>query len=61
MTKKDYELLAGVLHRALDGRRGDIQATDMLAAIVFDLTSRLKQDNPNFDVTKFRAAIYTTK
>jgi hypothetical protein len=50
MTRKDYQLIA----RAIKDTRDNYYAENMaIAHVVGVLASRLKEDNPRFDVYKF--------
>ena len=63
MTKKDYELIAGAIHRsgmALSGLEGNRMKKEsmerMRSLIATDLSSSLAHDNPRFDPTRFLEA-----
>jgi len=54
MTRKDYELIASALN---DSKDLHAQASrDTIRKIVDLLIPKLTQDNPNFDVNKFKKA-----
>ena len=62
MTKKDYELIAGAIHRSrtvsmLDKNTVRRQAKHAAISLVMtDLTATLAHENPKFDQDKFMAA-----
>lgn len=58
MTKKDYILIAGVLHDALHQKGNDpATVTDILGRFI----PLLGADNPRFDVQRFSAAVLDAK
>ena len=54
MSRKDYELLAGVLAKFVN--EGNDQL--LIAKIVEELTYQLAQENPRFDTPKFIKAVF---
>jgi hypothetical protein len=60
MTKKDYELIAGAIHRCkmvaeINKNRTKREAEQrMLRLVATDLGASLKHDNPKFDGERFR-------
>ncbi len=67
MTKKDYVLIAGALHRSgmakgLEKNAIKRQAgEDMRRLIAIDLASSLKEDNAKFDWDRFMEACGVTE
>lgn len=55
MTKKDYELIAGVINRQWD-RHADPLGRESLKLLCNDLADALRQDNSHFDRWRFLAA-----
>lgn len=51
MTKKDFELIAGILNRAHNVTRGEEQG--VVLAIISDFASELRKTNPAFDAARF--------
>ena len=71
MTKKDYELIAGVIRDRLnnsthldklDWSDNEIQiAKDVITDTAYFMCNRLAKDNPKFDRDRFMAACGVTK
>lgn len=55
MTKKDYELIAGVLKRYNDANNGNM-FEDILHDVSYDFATALQEENPKFDSNKFLEA-----
>lgn len=66
MTKKDYELIASSLNllvkasRSIDRGEAKIDPEGfrfLINQVVFSFGSKLKEDNPRFDIDKFLQAV----
>jgi hypothetical protein len=55
MTKKDYELIAGVLKRTAEREDPGIDKYTM-DQVIMRMAARLKQDSDRFDIYTFRRA-----
>lgn len=63
MTKKDYQLIAGAIHRSLravewvEGNKIKREVSRSMAHLIAtDLAATLAHDNPRFDKDKFKEA-----
>ena len=56
MTRKDYELIAGVISMTAREFRGVEDGTNACRDIATFLASRLENDNPRFDRDRFLKA-----
>ena len=61
MTENDYKTIVGVIREvALDFVFHDEDTSDEVRdALVSEFSSALLRDNPNFDIIKFRNAVYS--
>jgi hypothetical protein len=59
MTRNDFEVIADVLHEALEDSL-DQNDRDMLAHVSATFCRRLKLINPRFDRKKFEAVVFRT-
>ncbi len=58
MTKKDYEMIASVLHETIIRADGQDAATrDAVSSIAYRLSVRFREDNPRFNSDKFFKAV----
>ena len=58
MTKKDYELIANTLYVCKPKEYSSPEQYDKWESIVIEFAMNLKDENDNFDLTKFKVACY---
>ena len=56
MSRKDYIIVAGVIHSQLVEHITNNTIVDVLVTVSHTLADRMKHDNPNFNRTRFLAA-----
>jgi len=56
MTRKDYQLIAGVFNEALQTTQDDPKAVKAIRLTAMFLSSDLERDNPRFDRARFLTA-----
>ena len=55
-TKKDFQLIAGVLNKVMKGRYSS--ATKLGIVVVDELSMALEDSNPRFDSDRFSKAVW---
>lgn len=60
MTRKDYKLIADVINWISADMTSLDSGASTLDLVIERLSSRLKDDNPNFDAVRFRRACGVT-
>lgn len=60
MTKKDYDLFAGLLSAMHNGFPADMFSIEAKRFLVNNMCDIFENDNPRFDRGRFKEAVYAT-